>query len=137
MSISVGKINTTSITADCITAEPVAWNHIYGSVMTVNNPYNLYETINGYGAEIPIPGVTADEVKVFYEGNELRVVVHPKNDDSYEGMKFIRAGFSKRDMEYKIELPHCESVDAEVKNGVLYINASKKMKGVEVAIKTA
>ena len=131
------------ITESMITAAPISCASIYASdIATISigscgNSYNLYETVDGYEVELPLPGISFDEVRVFYDHNELRIVVHPKDDGVDRSNKMIKAGFYKGGGEYTIKLVCCESVDAEMKDGVLYIHAPKKVKGVEVTVRNA
>jgi HSP20 family molecular chaperone IbpA len=122
------------------TVAPTTWKFVnaadtYLVSQPFNQPHTIYETIDAFEVEIPLPGIVVDEVKIFYENNELRVVVQPKNNSVDKTKKIIWNGFHRHDGEYKIQLPKCEYVDADMKDGILYVHASKIVKGIEVAIR--
>ncbi len=89
---------------------------------------NIYQK-NGYvHVEAPVPGVPADKVDVTYSEGVLRVKAQheEKDEDEKNNKKIVYKTERTTSFEYSASMPTVideTSIEAEVKNGVVYVKA--------------
>lgn len=101
-----------------------------------NMNYNIFETPESYEVQVVAPGYDAEELSVYLEDGVIRVRAKPRPENE-ENKDVLVRNFAKQKQEIEVYLPNSENASAEMKNGILYITAPKKTKGVRVEIKTA
>ena len=96
--------------------------------------YNIYEGLDNYTVKINVAGVKKEDIRVILEDGIVKVKTNPKEEVNEE-METTIEMFEPVKSETEIYLPNIESVDAELKDGILILTAPKVSKGVNIEIK--
>jgi len=95
--------------------------------------YNIYEELNNYTVKINVAGVKKEDIRVVLENGIIKVKTNPKEEVNNDIETKIEM-FKPVKGETEIYLPNIESVDAELKDGILILTAPKVSKGVKIEI---
>ena len=90
-------------------------------------PASLWEADDRLHVELDVPGVTADGVDVTVENGELSITVERSTGEDAPTYAYNERRFGK--VTRSVELPDTvdpESVEAELKNGVLRVSVTKR-----------
>lgn len=103
---------------------------------------NIWQDENNFYVEAEIPGLRMEQIELTVSGNELSLRAEPRRQSEGEGLTYHRcergtAGFARL-----IQLPalvKSESVEAELKNGVLSICLPKadEAKARKITVKSS
>lgn len=96
--------------------------------------YNIYEGLDNYTVKINVAGVKKEDIRVILEDGIVKVKTNPKEEVNEE-METTIEMFEPVKSETEIYLPNIESIDAELKDGILILTAPKVSKGVNIEIK--
>ena len=96
--------------------------------------YNIYEGLDNYTVKINVAGVKKEDIRVILEDGIVKVKTNPKEEVNEE-METTIEMFEPIKSETEIYLPNIESIDAELKDGILILTAPKVSKGVNIEIK--
>ncbi len=96
--------------------------------------YNIYEGLDNYTVKINVAGIKKEDIRVIIENGIIKVRTNPK-DLMDTDMEAITEMFEPVKSDTEIYLPNIESVDAELKDGILILTAPKISKGVKIEIK--
>ena len=88
---------------------------------------NIYQKEGYVYVEAPVPGVPADKVDVTYGEGVLRIKAqHEEKEEEKEKKKIVYKTERTTNFEYSASVPTAideKSIEAEVKNGVVYVKA--------------
>jgi HSP20 family protein len=97
--------------------------------ISTNTPrVNFKESDEEYVAELEVPGISKDELKVSLDENLLTVSYEHNNKKSEENENYKRMEFSKKSFERTFSLPKdadLDSITSKCENGILYIDVPK------------
>lgn len=96
--------------------------------------YNIYEGLDNYTIKINVAGVKKEDIRVILEDGIVKVRTNPKVENN-DDMEIKLEMFEPVKSETEIYLPNIESIDAELKDGILVLTAPKVSKGVNIEIK--
>ena len=105
---------------------------VFNTEMNFNSPScNIKETVNGYSIELAIPGVDKDKINIRVDKDQLIVesVQSSENveDDDKTNYHMRQFNFSSfRKSFYLNEKIDSNKIDANYKDGILYINLEKR-----------
>ena len=91
---------------------------------------NVYETAGGetYVIEIPVPGLTQDEILIEVEVDSLTVRTEPRQDEAEAGRHYFQRDQVTEPMSRIFEFPteiDTDNVRASLENGMLKIRVPK------------
>jgi HSP20 family protein len=91
---------------------------------------NVYETAGGetYVLEIPVPGLTQDEILIEVEFDSLTVRTEPRQDEAEAGRRYLQREQVAEPMSRIFEFPteiDTDAVRASLENGMLKIRVPK------------
>jgi HSP20 family protein len=91
---------------------------------------NVYETVGGetYVLEIPVPGLTQDEIVIEVEVDTVTVRTEPRQDEAEAGRNYLQREHVTEPMSRIFEFPteiDTDSVRASLENGMLKIRVPK------------
>ncbi len=88
---------------------------------------NIYQKEGYVHVEAPIPGVPADKVDITYSDGILRIKAHyEEKDEEKDKKKIVYKTERTASFEYSTSMPTAideKSIEAEVKDGVVYVKA--------------
>lgn len=96
--------------------------------------YNVFEGLENYTVQVNVAGFTRDELSIVLEDGVIRIRTKPISKLNIEEDDCLTKNFDKYKSECEIYLPNVESVDAELKDGILYLNIPKVNKGVKIEL---
>jgi HSP20 family protein len=103
---------------------------------------NVYDTAGGeaYIIEIPVPGLTSDEIVVEVDVDTITVRTEPRNSGDQDGRRYLQREHvtvpTSRVFEFPYELD-TDNVQATLKEGMLRIRAPKAAAGRRRMIRIA
>jgi HSP20 family protein len=91
---------------------------------------NVYETVGGetYVLEIPVPGLTQDEIVIEVDVATLAVRTEPRQEEAETGRRYIQREQVNEPMSRVFEFPteiDTDSVRASLENGMLRVLVPK------------
>ena len=91
---------------------------------------NVYETAGGetYVLEVPVPGLTQDEIVIEVEVDSLTVRTEPRQDEAEAGRRYLQREQVTEPMSRIFEFPtekDTDAVRASLENGMLKIRVPK------------
>jgi HSP20 family protein len=100
---------------------------------------SVYETDNEVIAQANVPGIPADKVDVSYEGGVLSIKAENEEKKEEKRGKKVISGQERRDRYYyTTSIPYAvkqNKIDAEVRDGVVYVTMPKEEKAKPKKIK--
>lgn len=97
--------------------------------------YNVFEGLDKYTVQVNVAGFTKEELSIVLEDGIIFVKTRPHDMMLRDDEECIAKNFEKCKSDCEIYLPNIESVDAELKDGILYLNVPKVSKGIKIEIK--
>lgn len=104
---------------------------------------DVYEKEGVVHVEAPVPGVPSDKVDVTYSDGQIHIIAkHESQESEKDDKKVIYKMERETSFEYVADVPTSideESIDAEIKDGVVYVTAkvAEAIKPKRIAVRTS
>lgn len=110
--------------------EPALWEQSKSGL-------SIYEDNNNFYVEASLPGLSAEDIEVTYEGGTLWIKGEKKEEEKDTKKKYFRKALSS--FSYSARLPgpidENKEINAEYKNGIMKITFSKRKESKTQKIK--